>query len=63
MSVARGEEVTITFRGKPLAKLVPIDNKNEAGKSADELFGIWKDRKEIDDVASYVREIRKGRSL
>jgi hypothetical protein len=28
----------------------------------DELFGIWKNRKDMDDVNEYVRSIRKGRN-
>ncbi len=62
-SVSRGEEVTITFRGKPMAKLVPIGNEKKESEKAEELFGIWRDRDDLDDVSSYVRKIRKGRSL
>lgn len=60
-TVNRGEEVIITYRGKPCAKLVPI--KHEAGKSSDknELFGIWKDYDETKNVEDYVRNLRKGR--
>ncbi len=59
-SVNRGEEVVITFRGKPCAKLVPYqDIKNENEKN--ELFGIWKDNDLATDVNSYVRNLRKGR--
>ena len=62
-SVSRGEEVIITFRGKPYAKLVPMkESKNKVEKST-ELFGIWKNRTDMEDVNSYVREIRKGRFL
>ncbi|GHV64600.1 hypothetical protein AGMMS49587_17320 [Spirochaetia bacterium] len=28
-----------------------------------ESFGMWKDRKDMDDVESYVRNMRKGRKL
>lgn len=60
-SVSRGEEVVITFRGKPCAKLVPYQEaKKQTGKN--ELFGIWKDNDTIQDVAEYVRDLRKGRS-
>jgi len=60
-SVSRGEEVIITFRGKPYAKLVPLkESKNNIEKS-NELFGIWKNRTDLENVDSYVREIRKGR--
>jgi prevent-host-death family protein len=59
-SVRRGEEVVITFRGKPCAKLVPFQdfkNKTEENK----LFGMWKDNDTVDNVNEYVRNLRKGR--
>ncbi len=59
-SVTRGEEVVITYRGKPCAKLVPYqDIKNKREKN--DLFGIWKDNDLAKDVDSYVRNLRKGR--
>lgn len=59
-SVNRGEEVVITFRGKPCAKLVPYqEQKRETGKN--ELFGIWKDNDATRNVDEYVRNLRKGR--
>lgn len=62
-SVSRGEEVIITFRGKPYAKLVPIKKSVSKSKETNELFGIWKDRTDLEDVNSYVRNIRKERFL
>ena len=59
-TVIRGEEVIITHRGKPCAKLVPIDTK-ESNEEENELFGIWKDDKKSKDVDAYIRKIRKGR--
>lgn len=59
-SVNRGEEVVITFRGKPCAKLVPYQEiKKQPPKN--ELFGIWRDNDMIQNVNEYVRNIRKGR--
>jgi prevent-host-death family protein len=59
-SVNRGEEIVITFRGKPCAKLVPYqEQRNRTEKN--ELFGIWKDNEAIQNVDEYVRNIRKGR--
>ncbi len=59
-SVSRGEEVVITFRGKPCAKLVPYtESENNTQKNA--LFGMWKDRNIADDVNQHVRTLRKGR--
>ena len=63
--VNKGLDVTITYRGKPSAKIIPIA-VNETGivyDTDDELFGIWKDKKEMEDVAQYVRGMRKGRKL
>jgi prevent-host-death family protein len=59
-TVKRGEEVVITYRGKPCAKLVPIVEETQPG-TPNELFGIWKDNDQTEDVESYVRNIRKGR--
>lgn len=59
-TVSRGEEVVITFRGKPCAKLVPyqeITRQTEKNK----LFGIWKDYDMSQNVDEYVRNLRKGR--
>lgn len=59
-TVKRGEEVLITFRGKPCAKLIPIDEviPDEEGN---ELFGIWADNDTISDVNKTVRDLRKSR--
>ncbi len=58
-TAARGEEVTITYRGTPKAKLVPVDTALSA--NTNEAFGMWKDRKDISNPAAYVRELRRGR--
>jgi len=59
-SVNRGEEVVITFRGKPCAKLVPYqEQQKKTGKN--ELFGIWKDNDATQNVDEYVSNLRKGR--
>ncbi|MEA3385108.1 MAG: type II toxin-antitoxin system prevent-host-death family antitoxin [Thermodesulfobacteriota bacterium] len=59
-SVSRGEEVVITFRGKPCAKLVPYqEHKNKPEEN--EVFGMWKDNDIADNVNEYVRNLRKGR--
>jgi prevent-host-death family protein len=58
----RGEEVVITFHGKPCAKIIPFTNMNQENKQND-FCGMWKDRKNMDDVDKYVRNIRKRRSF
>ena len=61
-SANRGEEVVITYRGKPYAKLVPFHGKKSTlEEQKHNLFGIWKDNEDISDVDEYIRTIRKGR--
>jgi len=59
-SVKRGEEIIITFRGKPCAKLIPI-SESKGKKRENELFGIWHDYDLTKDVNGYVRSLRRGR--
>ena len=61
-TVNRGEEVIITYRGKPCAKLVPYGKTDIAAPQVkNDFFGIWRDNNEVDDINGYMREIRKGR--
>jgi prevent-host-death family protein len=63
---ARGTEVVITLRGKKIARLIPYhninvkDHKNDIG---DDIFGLWRDKDNIDNVDDYIRSIRKGRTF
>jgi len=63
--VNNGQEITITYRGKPRAKIVPIVNKKAISIDGqnDELFGIWEKRKDTENVEEYIRTMRKGRKL
>lgn len=60
---ARGEEVVITFRGEPRAKLVGWDDTGPAQAPAgtrNPAFGLWADRGE--DVQGQVRVLRGSRT-
>lgn len=59
-TVNRGEEVVITYRGKPCAKLVPYSESTKE-ISKNELFGIWKNNDSTQNIDEYVRDLRKGR--
>lgn len=62
-AVLRGEEVIITHRGKPRAKLTPIrDETGDDKAERKELFGIWRDHQATANVDEYVRALRKGRT-
>ena len=62
-AVSRGEDVVITFRGKPCARLVPYEttDKQAVLDDKDDLFGIWADRTDIESVDEYMQDMRKGR--
>ena len=63
-AVGRGETVTITYRGRPSARVVHLEGaptaKGTPGAES-ELFGLWADRDDLDDVDAYVRNLRRGR--
>ena len=62
--VEKGLEVTITYRGRPVARLVPITGEPEkGGQLEDEVFGMWQDRDPSLSVDEIVRDIRKGRAF
>ena len=63
--VNRGQEITITWRGKPSARIIPFANTRNGNMdvSDNELFGIWKDRDDIGDVDQHVRNMRSSRKL
>jgi prevent-host-death family protein len=52
------EDIVITYRGKPKAKLIPYSS-NSSQKKDNKLFGLWADRDF--DVDEKVRNLRKGR--
>jgi len=63
-AIDRGETVTVLYRGKERAKLMPITAAPCSGapKTKDQpLFGLWKDREDMSDPASYLRRLRLSR--
>ena len=60
----RGESVTITYRGKPRARLVGIEAGGAAAPRGPDIFpafGMWRDRDDLIDVDAHVRRLREGR--
>lgn len=66
----RGEEVIITYRGKPRARLTPLVGANEVREaepapygeaSGNPLFGLWRDQRE--SVDDQVRRLRQPRAF
>jgi len=61
-AIDRGEEVTVLYRGKPRARLLPVAEKAPRRSVKDHpACGMWADREDMKDVAAYVRKIRQPR--
>lgn len=62
--VVNGEEITITFRGKALAKIIPLkESLQSLDKDEISIFGLWKDHDQSETVDEHIRNIRKGREF
>ena len=60
LALDRNESVTIFYRGKKKALLSPIRQRTKEPVKDHEAFGMWRDRKDMADVDTYVRDLRKG---
>ncbi len=62
-AIDRGETVTVLYRGKEKARLVPIAAKSSLSKASDHpACGMWADRGDMADPAAFVRKIRQNRT-
>ncbi len=59
---ARGVEIFITYRGKTVAKLVPLDAGKKPVKSH-KMFAMWKNHDSTKSVEQEVRDLREGRKF
>ena len=57
-AVGRGEEILITCHGQIQAKLVPFTNRSLDESDA---FGLWQDNPKVQDVDTFLRNLRKPR--
>ncbi len=61
-AIARNETVTLSKRGRKIARIVPIKEAPEAVSMKDSpAYGLWKDRLDMKSPIRYVRRMRKGR--
>ena len=61
-AIDRGEIVTVLYRGKEKARLVPVEGEKTSVRAEDTvMFGMWKDREDMTDPAAYVRKLRETR--
>lgn len=63
-ALARRELVTVLYRGREAGVIHPAGADVErAGAAAEHsAFGMWADRRDLEDVAEAVRRIRRGRT-
>ena len=57
-AVERGETVFITNRGKPCAKIMPIEQKKKSLEDHP-AFGMWKDREDMKNPSEYIHNMRR----
>jgi prevent-host-death family protein len=60
--VAIGQEIIVTYRGRPLAKIVPFLSSMDDTRAIS-IFGMWKNHDQSHTVEDQVRELRKGRQF
>ncbi len=63
-AVRRGEAVTLALRGRALVRVLPVQQgpgSTGAPTAGTELFGLWADRADLEDVDAHVRRLRTGR--
>jgi prevent-host-death family protein len=58
--VRRGHDVVVTYRGRPIARLTPLERIS--AKPLDPIgFGMWRDREDLRDVKHWLRSLRAPR--
>ena len=68
-AIDRGENVTVRYRGKAKATLTPISaapgaaDQDAPKTEAQPFFGMWRDREDLADPASWLRSIRRPRDV
>jgi len=61
--VQQGGSVTVTLRGKPVARLVSLKKSKPRPLTEYAAFGMWADRKDMKDVHGWLGKIRTPRYL
>ena len=56
--VEDGKTITITYRGKKKAKVIPMSKQVPKTKVG---FGMWADNSLVSDSCKYVEKLRRGR--
>ncbi len=63
-AISRNERVSLTYRGKIKAEIVPTAHSQTKAKTSEQpAFGIWADRGDMADVNKTVRHLRRRRTF
>lgn len=63
-AIERNEKVTLTYRGKDKAYIVPCEQPAKKFVVKEHpAFGMWGDQGDVEEVDVLVRRLRKGRSF
>ena len=63
-ALSRNERVTVLYRCKPAAVMLPLEARADyalVSAKVHPAFGMWAYRRELEDVPSHVRQLRRGR--
>lgn len=62
---SRGADIVVTFRGKRVARLVPLEDSTSpsTADASDELCGLWAAREDMSSVEDWVRHRRRDRAV
>lgn len=61
-ALERREEVTLSRRGREIARVVPLEGASSIDVERHPAFGMWSARKDLKDPVRAVRRMRRGRS-
>ena len=61
-SLDQNESVTLTYHGKEKATIIPKKKPQKVDFDRHPAFGIWSNRKDLEDTQAALRRMRKGRS-
>lgn len=60
-TVERGEEVILTYRGTPRARVTAVKPSAVIDFKVSALFSLWRDEAPTEDVEGYVDDLRRSR--
>jgi antitoxin (DNA-binding transcriptional repressor) of toxin-antitoxin stability system len=62
-AIDRGETVTVLYRGREKARLVPIKAKRDEFRPSDHpACGMWADREDLADPVAYIQKARNAKA-